>query len=138
MTSAITAPDDESMAIVEPKDAPTTAIDRIREIEDRLMLKAATQVENALAWDEIDMGAECPAEWIELYGAEGAKRRYRAAQAAQMSNKEAPAGLKLSTTYLVVSMKARATEKAAPRTLNVVVGHIVFQLPDIPRQKVDK
>ncbi len=134
----ITAPDDSSISIVEAKDSPTTAIDRIREVEDRLILKAATQVENALAWDEIDLGAEMPAEWVEQYGVEGAKRRFRAAQAAQMSNKEAPAGLKLSASYLVGAMKARATEKAAPKHLHFTVGHLDFQLPDFPRQKVDK
>lgn len=129
----------EALAIVGPKPLRKTGVDAIREVEDRLLMKAMGQVENALSWDEIDFGTlEPPAEWVAELGEVEAKRRLRAAQAAQMSSGESPVGLKHAKDLLLGVVKARAAEKAGPRSLNVVVGHIDFVLPDFPRLRVDK
>ena len=128
--------DDAPAAIVVAK---PTGMDAIREVEDRLLLRAIGQTEDSLCWADVDIGtAEPPQEWVDELGQKGAMRRLRVVQAAQMSAKESPVGLKHSKEILVSVIKARATEKAAPKHLNIQIGHMDFALPNYPTIKVER
>lgn len=126
----------EVMAIVEPKPAPLAtagkaAIDRIREVEDRLLSKSLQQIERALDWDSLNGDErEPPPGWT--------PEQFRVARAAMMSAKDAPVGLKMAQNIAIGIVKARATEKAAPRNLNIQIANMDFKLPDFPKLKVDK
>jgi hypothetical protein len=113
-------------------------IDTLRAIEDRVLTKALRVVEDGLAWADIDIGEKgIPDEWIRECGSlVEAKKRQRAAHAAQCGPKEAPVGLKLAKEVFVGVVKARATERAAPKQLNLIVGKMDFQLPSFPKVKV--
>lgn len=118
---------------------PASQEESLRTVEDKILTKAMTVVQDALHFADIDMGTEvCPAEWIDDIGPEAAARRYRAATWAQLNQKEAPVGLKYAKEVLVGIVKARATEKQEPRKLNIAITKIDFQLPEFPSQAVDR
>lgn len=105
-------------------------IERLRNIEDQLLEENLQIVGDAAKFRKIDPGQDqLPVEWLLELGAEGARERMRVAQAAWLPVKDAPIALKMAQSVALGIIKARATEKAAPRTLNVAF----VQLP-APRQ----
>lgn len=106
--------------------------ERLQELEDKLLETSLTTLADALSFRDIDAGAEQPApEWGDLDPDEQIKR-LRMANAAWLNKKEAPVGLDLSKQIAVGIIKARATEKAAPKTLNVVQIGMSAPLPEFP------
>jgi len=126
----------EVLATVEPKSRGqniTRAEERsleIRAAEDQLFEKHYGVTEDAAHWGDIVFGQkEPPAEWVAEVGKRRAERRLRIANSAWMSAKDAPVGLLLSQRVVSSIVKARSTEKNAPRTLNVAV----VQMPEAPQ-----
>jgi hypothetical protein len=62
---------------------------------------------------------EIPQKWIEDMGPSEAKRKHRVAKAAWLPNKDAPIAIQTSTKVAVGIIRARATEKAGPKSLNI-------------------
>jgi len=95
----------------------------IRMIEDRLLRKSMFVMESAVSFQEIDPERPdvIPTEWIDELGLEGATQRHRVAMEAWKNQREAAVGLKVATNTAAAIIKARATEKAADRPLNIGV-----------------
>lgn len=111
----------------------------LREVENRVLKKSLEIVDDFLHFGDIEMGStEVPEEWQDELGPEAAARRHRLATWAQLGAKEAPVGLKYTKEILVGIVKARATEKAEPKRLNIAITKIDFQLPEFPSTKVDR
>ena len=60
-----------------------------------------------------------PEEWIEEMGERAARAKYKSAVDAHSNAKEAPVYLKVAENMAAVIIRARATEKAAPKHLNI-------------------
>lgn len=98
------------------------AKERIKRLEDEVFEEAAWVCQQAMRFGDIPFGTEDPpAQWVKEHGEEEARRILRYVQAAQMSARDAPAGIKVATTVLTGLLRARAEKKAAqPLNVNVV------------------
>jgi hypothetical protein len=105
--------------------------DRIRSIEDQLLEQTLTVLRDSLAFRDIDEGETgIPDEWMkELNDAGEARKRLRIANAAHKSAKEAPIGLAIAKSVAVGIVRARATEKGAPKVLNLTMVELTVQPP---------
>lgn len=93
----------------------------IRNAENTLLRKSMQAVEDAMDFREIDPSQkEPPQEWVDEHGLIEAQKRFRIAQAAWLGSKNAPVGLKMAQALTVGIIRAKATERAAPMTLNAV------------------
>lgn len=94
---------------------------KILEIEDRIADKANQVIDAIVHFGEIDPEqAEPPIEWEHMYGAEGAKQRFRVMQASWLPAKEAPVALRLVTQVKVGIDRARAHKvETQNNTINV-------------------
>lgn len=91
------------------------------ESEDELLAEHLSILQNAAAFKDIDFDVtECPPEWIEKYGEEVARIRFRLAKMAQMSASDAPMGLSISLKVVQSVMKIKAARQQQPQ-LNVAV-----------------
>jgi hypothetical protein len=105
----------------------------LQAVEEEILVESLSIVENALSFQDIEPGTQTPPpDWVERLGVEGAQKRLRMANAAWMSNKDAPMGLQLARATAVGIIKARSSEKQGNRTLNVV--QINMPAPAPPRQ----
>jgi hypothetical protein len=108
-------------------------LDRARQIksfEEALLVRALEVSDSVLRFAEIDQDAtEPPEEWVNELGKKGARERFRIAKAAWMGANEAPIGIKTSAQLAASIIKARSTEKAAPRQLNIGVVHLSAPIP---------
>ena len=110
---------------------------RLDKVRTDLHEKAAGVVSAALDFSEIDPAAtEPPAEWVDLYGAEVAAKRFRVAQAAWMNGKSAPAGLKVATDTLMGLESVRSRIQAPSVVLNVGKVEMNFQMPVFEEEEV--
>ena len=131
---------EEALVPVKP-DPPVlrSRADRIAAIEEEVHSEAATVINDAMHFMAFDPASEEPPEaWVAELGAEGAKRRMRTAQLANLPSKEAPIGLKLAKDTLVGMSKAKAARKAPSTTLNMVVVQMQGPLPQYPRREILK
>lgn len=111
----------------------------LRRLEDSVFEQAAEVCQMAMRFGDIEMGQkEVPPEWVEEHGEEGAARMMRYVQAAQMSAKDAPAGIKVATTVLTGLLRSRADRKQVqPLNVQVAILHPPQQL-EYPVQEVDE
>lgn len=110
--------------------------DRLRGIEDDLLERSLTTVQDALAFQEIDPEqASPPLAWVEELGPKAAERRLRLAKAAWMSAKDAPVGLKVAKDMAAGIIRARSAEQAAPRL--AVAVQVVTSSAQYPSIEVD-
>jgi hypothetical protein len=94
---------------------------RLRHMADSIFAQHLQVISDASEFRNIDPSLpEPPAEWVEELGYEEAQNRFRIARAAWLPLKDAPVGLKISQQIVTGIMKAKATEKGGPRTLNVI------------------
>lgn len=104
-------------------------LERLRDLEDQLLERALTGLSDGLYFRDIQPGQrEPPPDWQDMDPDE-AQKRLRMANAAWMNKREAPVGLDLCKQVAVGIIKARATEKSAPKTLNVQVVQMSAPLP---------
>lgn len=97
-----------------------------KQLEDEILQESAAIVRGAL--DFYRLGEEHadgpPPEWIDELGEEAAWDKFRIVLAANQSAAKAPVGLKLAQQTMLGIIRARATEKAAPRSLNVAYVYV--------------
>jgi len=104
-------------------------LERLRDVEDDILAKSLEVVRATLKFGELDpatmnseeAGYAMPDSWMEEFGGDvdKANEALRIAKAAWLPNKDAPIGIILAQKTLVGIVKARATEKAAPRSLSI-------------------
>jgi hypothetical protein len=112
---------------------------RLRDIEEEIHEEAATVLRDALAFSEIGPeDKEPPFEWVKAFGMEKAWRRFKTAQYALLTPKEAPIGLRIAKDTVLGMARVRAHEKAGPKTLNMVVVQMSGTLPKFDEVEVDK
>jgi hypothetical protein len=119
---------DEELAAELVKAAPAeiqetpAGTDLIEKKVDQLFEETCNVVSAAMAFADIEPGAtECPEEWIEQFGEEEARRRFRIAQYAQMSHKEAPFALDMATKMAVALGRCKLDKKAPQGQINIAV-----------------
>lgn len=103
--------------------------DRLRALEDNILSRGLTCLDDVARWADIDPTAsEPPPEWVEELGGDkvALARRLRVAKAAWMSAKEAPVAIKVAQSVVVGIAKARATEKGGT-TMNL--QQVIFNAP---------
>lgn len=112
-------------------------LDRLRDLENQLLERSLNVVSDALYFRDIEPGQkEPPPDWGDMDPDEKIKR-LRMANAAWLNKKEAPVGIELSKQVAVGIIRARATEKAAPKTLNVAVIQMSAPLPQFEVVEVE-
>jgi hypothetical protein len=105
-------------------------LDRIRDIEDDLLISSIQVTQAAINFAELPEDAEgYPLEWERELGREGAERRFRQTKAGWKSSRDAPVGVILASNTAKAIIKARAAEKQAPRALAIMF----LPAPDAPR-----
>jgi|GEM_PF-4792337 len=139
-------PDSEEAApaqrseIVRAEDGmPATVEDGLRSVEDELYKESLQVTRDTMAFREIEPSAEePPEEWIENLGKKEAWRRFRVAQAAWLNSKEYPVGIKMGMQVASNIIRARATEKTAPKLAVNVVTLTQVGTGQYPKQEVDE
>lgn len=97
---------------------------------ERVVALSREIVEAGLSFADINPGdAEPPKAWVERWGAQGAMRRLRMAQAAWLPSRDAPAAMSIATDVLKMDARVKASAKTAPPQLNIAI-----QLNMAPRE----
>ena len=118
--------------------------DRLKSIEDELLEEAMSMTRHMLAFSEIDPGDVASekaalAKWSAELGPDVAAKRLRLARGSWMPGKDAPVGLKHASVLAVGIIRARATERGAPRSLNISIVQLTEQpMMKYPEREVDK
>lgn len=125
--------------IVEAPASPMAKPSRLRDIEEEVHEEAATVVHDAMAFCKIGPeDKEPPYEWVKALGMERAWERFKTAQYALLTAKEAPIGLRIAKDIMLGLARVRAREKVGPKTLNMVVVQMSGTLPKFEEVEVDK
>lgn len=103
----------------------------LRDVESELYTEVMAAVAGVSAFGQLDPENidEIPQAWIDELGEEQATIKHRHAKVGWMNRKEAPVGVTVATNTFVGIAKARAAEKGAPRSLNL----IQVSMPGPPR-----
>lgn len=113
---------------------------RLRSLEDDLLLEATETIQGAGHFYKIseeDIKSDTPpAAWVNELGEERARERFRLAKYALMSAKDAPVGLKMALQVHSSIVKARATEKAGSRVMNVQLVRMPEAIVEYPELEV--
>lgn len=113
--------------------------DRLRDIEAEIQEEAAEVIQGALSFADINpTDTEPPHEWVKALGMERAWKRFKLAQFALLTPKEAPIGLRMAKDVMMGYARVRSKEKIGPKTLNMVVVQMTGTLPTFPEREVDK
>lgn len=104
--------------------APPVEMDRptrwLARKQQQIFEDASRVTEDVLAFRDIDPSTtEPPKEWVDALGPKEAMKRFRIAQSAWMSAKEAPVGIKVAKELVVGISKALGESAQAPRVLNM-------------------
>lgn len=111
---------------------------RMKSIEDDIFGRCATIMQDALAFRDIDpQMTEPPAEWLQEMSPEEARKRFRVAQMATLSRKEAPVAIELASKMLAGIVKARSMDKQGPRVLNMTFVNMEGVVPNYKEVKVE-
>ena len=113
--------------------------DEFAQLEEQLFQSALRGLNDAMNWHDIDPNEKLPPnDWVEKFGSpERANAVFRVAKAMWDNAKEAPIGLKIDSQVVTGIMKARATEKAGPRQLNVSIVKVTQPAIVFPEKEVD-
>lgn len=133
----IVVPEEDSRALQQAK------LDRIREFEDAMLMRASSIVEDAMSFADIDKdhpSDNVPDEWLAQCGGDRkrAVAKMRVAKAAWEGTRDMPGGIKIAAQVMTSIIKARSMEKSAPKQLNVQVVNISAPLPDFAVMDVEE
>lgn len=109
--------------------------DELKSVEDELLQESMEVLSGALQFANVKFdAAEAPEELVKKLVAEGKdpEKVFRIMKAAQMKSSEAPVGLMIAQKTAMGILKARASDKAAPKPLNVAI-QVVTTLPEFKR-----
>lgn len=120
------------------KTADELAMERLQGYEDEIFAKASEIVDGTLRFQDIDPENPVPPqEWLDELGTkEAVEKRMRIAKSSWMSSKDAPFALQAAKALVVGIIKARSTERAAPKSLNVV-AITVNNRSDYPEKEIE-
>lgn len=94
--------------------------EELRDIENQILKRSLSVVHSAISFAEIDEHElTVPQEWIDEYGEKEATKRFRIAQGAWRSTKEAPNGILVAMKIAGSIVQARSAEKVAPKALSI-------------------
>jgi len=95
---------------------------RIVEIEDNIYQRAAGVLEATLSFHEVAPNQQEPSpEWVEQYGAEGAKQKLAVAKTGWLPQALAPNATKLALQYVTAVTRARRGAVVKANELNVQI-----------------
>jgi hypothetical protein len=109
--------------------------DDLKSVEDDILQDAMEVLSGSLRFADVAFDAEvAPADLVKKLVEDGKDpdKVFRIMKAAQMKSSEAPAGLMIAQKTVMGILKARASDKAAPKHLNVVI-QAVTTLPEFKR-----
>lgn len=113
--------------------------DKLKELENELFAENMAIMRDMACFRDIDPDCEEPPEqWVTEVGPIEARKRLRIAKAAWLSAKEAPVALAVSKSITMGIIKARATEKAGPRSLNVALVHMVAPASQFEERELEE
>lgn len=111
---------------------------QLRKMEDQIYEESAEIMRGVMRAHKVaDELTETPPEWIAEHGKEKADEMFRLARYGKMSRKDAPVSLFLAQGTLSSIVKARSTEKAGARVLNVTMVQFPQAQIEYPRKKVE-
>ena len=122
----------------EPATALATSdqMDRLKDLQDRILLKSLEVVEASVSFHEIAPNLEKPPqEWVDELGEVKAAEKLRVAKASWMNAKEAPVGLAMCRATALGIMKVNEASKHLSPHLNVQVA--IFNAPSYETVEVD-
>ncbi len=116
------------------------AAERIQGLENKLFEKSMLIVDGVLSFTDLDPEnpMEIPLEWIKELGQTAAEKRHFAATQGLKNGKEAPMALKVAENMASTIIRARATEKAAPRSLSIETVVLQVKPQSYPELIVDE
>lgn len=106
--------------------------EKLRGLEDDLLEHSLEVVGGTCSFAELDPEKfeEIPQHWIDELGEEAANRKHRLARAGWLPAKEAPVAITTATKIVTGIVRARATEKAGPKSLNMNIVQLSAPLPE--------
>jgi hypothetical protein len=106
--------------------------DRLRGLEDDLLESSLAVVGGTCDFAELDPEDfnTIPQAWIDELGEERAAKKHRMAKAGWLPAKEAPIAISTATKIVTGIVRARATEKSGPRSLNINMVKMTAPMPD--------
>ena len=111
----------------------------LRGIEDDILCETSAIIRDVTRFRDIDPDSEAPPpEWIAEHGADEAKKRFRLAKVGWSPKKDAPVGIEVARSVMVGIVKARATEKKGPSTLNVAFVKMTSPFPQFLEMEVEE
>ncbi len=118
------------------------APDRIQGVQNRIFERALHTIEAALSFADVEFDEEgrpmgIPQAWIDEEGEVKAKKRYRAMLKGQENSQNAPVVMKMAVDVANTIIRARATEKSAPVSINVERAVLQVAPTVYPEQIVD-
>ncbi len=113
--------------------------EKLKELENELFHENMAIMRDVACFRDIEPDCEHPPDnWVMELGMAGAQKRLRVAKAAWMSSKDAPVALNVSKSILMGIIKARATEKAGPRSLNVAMVHMAAPQQEFEERELEE
>ncbi len=94
---------------------------RLKGLESKLLEDSLEVVTSVCEFAELDPEKVTapPQEWIDELGGKEAWKKYRMVMAGWLNSKEAPIGIQVATKVSIGIIRARASSKVAPQTLNI-------------------
>lgn len=130
------------VVIVDPKEDSGTSL---RRLENEVFTESLEVLEGAMRFGEVfnveaaiaSPEKTVPDGWIEKYGAVKALRQWRLACLANLPKAEAPIGLDIAVKVSMGILKARTTEDAGPKELNLTLVAMTSPAALYPEKEVD-
>ncbi len=111
----------------------------LQAIENDLYRDSITLMRDGLKFADIEPDqTEPPPAWVEELGMDGALKKLRTAKYNLMAASAAPVGIKVAAQIFTGITKARATERAAPRSLNIAKVYMTVPAREYPEQESEK
>lgn len=122
-------------------------LSKIKNLEDSLLIDSLEVVTSVCKFAEFDPKVEYdpknleagpPQEWLDELGEKEAGRKYRMVMAGWENSKAAPVAISVATKVSVGIIRARASSKMAPRTLNLQVIQMTAPRQDYERIRIEE
>jgi hypothetical protein len=106
--------------------------EKLRVLEDELLEQSLEVVGGTCSFAELDPEKfdKIPQKWVDDMGMEKAAKFHRLAKAGWLPAKDAPVAITTATKVVSSIVRARATEKAGPKSLNMNIVQLSAPLPD--------
>ena len=110
-------------------------------LEDRIYAGSIGVIDAVCAFGEIDPDEDDnsppPESWVQRYGPQAARIRYRIAKSAWLDQNKAPVALKIAAMVTTGIARARALSKIMPQ-VKVNLGVVNMPVPEFPSLIIEK